>query len=776
LLKIKEEALSSFRPLLSWILILTFIPYISAQQTGSSGSNSAKPLIGYSTESSRTERDWEQKFREIPAPDQVRENMRRLSAFPHHVGSAYDKDNAQWMLAKFKSWGFDAQIESFDVLFPTPKERLLELIAPPKYRAKLQEPPVPGDPTSAQMQQQLPTYNAYSADGDVTGPLVYVNYGMRDDYVQLERKGVSVQGAIVIARYGDGWRGIKPKVAYEHGAKGCIIYSDPADDGYVRGDVFPQGAYRPKEGVQRGSLEDTYYPGDPLTPGVGATKDAKRLAISESKVIQKIPVLPISYEDAQPLLAAIGGEVVPEKWVGGLPITYHLGPGPAQVHLVVKSNWDMKPLYNVIARIPGSAYPDEWVIRGNHHDAWVNGADDPVSGTSAVLEEGRALGDLLKQGWKPKRTIIYCVWDGEEPGLLGSTEWVETHLPELRQRAVMYVNSDSNSRGYWRASGDHRLERFINEVGRDIQDPEKPNLTVWQRARLERITRASGAEDRSELRRANELRIQALGSGSDYGSFLDHAGIAALNLGFGGEGGGGGVYHSIYDDFYWYTHFADTKFVYGRALAQLAGTAVMRMADADLIPLSFGDSADTIGRYVREVETLLKTEQDKQKEINQELDEGAFEATSDPEHQSVAPKREELPPFINFAPLENGSAAMKRSADHFEKALARAQEHGGAAYSNSAVQKLNQKLIEAERAFLDENGLPERPWFKNQIYAPGAYTGYGVKTIPAVRESIEQKKWSQAEQGARAVGKVLQNEAEMIEDAAKQLEVLDQGK
>jgi len=768
--------LRALRPLFSCILILTFIPYISAQQTGSSSSNSAKPLIGYSTESSRMEREWEQKFREIPAPDQVRENMRRLSAYPHHVGSAYDKDNAEWMLTKFKSWGFDAQIESFDVLFPTPKERVLELIAPTKYRAKLQEPPVAGDSTSSQTQQQLPTYNAYSADGDVTGPLVYVNYGMRDDYDQLERMGISVKGAIVIARYGAGWRGVKPKVAYEHGAKGCIIYSDPADDGYGRGDAYPKGPFRPKEGVQRGSVEDTFYPGDPLTPGVGATKDAKRLAISESQVIQKIPVLPISYEDAQPLLAAMGGEVVPEKWAGGLPITYHMGPGPAQVHLVVKSNWDLKPLYDVIARIPGSTYPDEWVIRGNHHDAWVNGADDPVSGASVVLEEGRALGELLKQGWKPKRTIIYCMWDGEEPGLLGSTEWVETHLQELRQHAVMYVNSDSNARGFWRASGDHRLERFVNDVGRDVKDPEKPQLTVWQRARLDRIARAPGAEERGELRRANQLRIGALGSGSDYEPFLGHAGIVALNLGFGGEGGGGGVYHSVYDDFYWYTHFADTKFVYGRALAQLAGTTVMRMANADLIPLSFGDSADTIARYVREVETLLKTEQDKQKEVNQQLDEGVFEATSDPEHPTIAPKREELPPFINFAPLENGSAAMKRSADHFEKALARVQEHGGAAYANTAVQKVNQRLIEAERAFLDENGLPERPWYKNQIYAPGAYTGYGVKTLPFVREAIEQKKWSQAEQGAVTVGKVLQNEADLIENAAQQLDALDQGK
>src|SRR5207248_1792722 len=413
--------------------------------------------------------------------------------------------------------------------------------------------------------------------------------------------------------------------------------------------------------------------------------------------------------------------------------------------------------------------------RGNHHDAWVNGADDPISGTSAVLEEGRALGELLKQGWKPKRTIIYCVWDGEEPGLLGSTEWVETHLQELRQRAVMYVNSDSNGRGSWRASGDHRLERFINDVGRDIQDPEKPQLTVWQRAWLQRIARAGGAEDRGDLRHASELRIGALGDGSDYAPFLHHAGVAALNIGFGGEGGGG-VYHSIYDDFYWYTHFSDTKFVYGRALAQIGGTAVMRMADADLIPLSFGDAADTIARYVKELETLLKAEQDKQKEVNQELEEGVFDAISDPEHPTAAPKREVLPPFINFAALENGSAAMKRSADRFEKALSKAQEHGGAAYTNSAVQQLNRKLIEAERAFLDDNGLPERPWFKNQIYAPGAYTGYGVKTIPVVREAIEQKKWAQADRGAETVGRVLQHEADIVEDAAKQLESVPEAK
>ena len=767
--------------LLCWSLIFSFFQYGAAQQAEKNSRAIARSFVGYTSDGTRAEQDWEQKFRAIPEPDQVKENMRRLSAFPHNVGSPYDKDNAEWMLAKFKSWGFDAQIENFYVLFPTPKERLLELVSPTRYQAKLQEPPVPGDPTSAQTSQQLPTYNAYSADGDVTGPLVYVNYGMRDDYEQLERMNISVKGAIVIARYGDGWRGIKPKVAYEHGAVGCIIYSDPSDDGYDHGDVFPKGAFRPNEGVQRGSVEDTDYPGDPLTPGVGATKDAKRLSIGESKVIQKIPVLPISYADAQPLLAAIGGEVAPEKWVGGLPITYHMGPGPAKVHLVMKSNWDIKPLYDVIARIPGSTYPDEWVIRGNHHDAWVNGASDPVSGASAELEEARGLGELLKQGWKPKRTIIYCVWDGEEPGLLGSTEWVETHMHELEQHGVMYVNSDSNGRGYWRAGGDHRLERFINDVARDVPDPEKPNLSVWQRARLQRLLRAAGSPaapsaERAESGRSNEIPIGALGSGSDYTPFLDHVGIPALNIGFGGEGGGGGVYHSIYDDFYWYTHFGDTKFVYGRAMAQLGGMSMMRMADADVLPLSFGDAADTIARYVKEVENFLKTEQDKQKEINQHLDDGAYAAASDPEHPTVAPKREEIPPFVNFAPLENGSAAMKRSADDFEKALAKAQQAGGAAYAGSAVQQLNQKLVEAERGFLDEKGLPGRPWFKNQIYAPGTYTGYGVATLPAVRESLEQKQWSQAEEGAATIGHTLEHEADLIEQAAKQLESMEGGK
>jgi N-acetylated-alpha-linked acidic dipeptidase len=733
----------------------------------SAAPNADKLLTGFTAENSQTERQWEDKFRALPDPAKIRADMEHLSARPHHTGSPYDKENAEWMLNTFKQWGLDAHIETFNVLFPTPKERLLEMVAPKAFTAKLEEPAVPGDPTSSQKAEQLPTYNAYSIDGDVTAPLVYVNYGVPDDYDRLARMGVSVKGAIVIARYGASWRGIKPKVAAEHGAIGCIIYSDPKDDGYYDGDVFPKGPYRNPNGVQRGSVEDMpLYPGDPLTPGVGATANAKRLPLSEVKVITKIPVLPISYSDAQPLLAELGGPVAPPEWRGDLPITYHIGPGPAKVHLVVKSNWDLKPVNDVIVTIPGSQYPDQWVIRGNHHDAWVNGAQDPVSGISPEMEELRAFADLLKQGWRPKRTIIYAAWDGEEPGLLGSTEWAETHAAELQQKAVAYINSDSNSRGFLHVGGTHSLETFINDVARDINDPEK-NISVWQRLKLYNISLAKNDQDRQDIRSRAELRISALGSGSDYTVFVDHLGIPSLNLGYGGEAGGG-IYHSIYDDFYWYTHFDDTDFVYGRALAQTAGTAVMRLADADVLPFDYNGMTDTISRYVDELERLAKTKREEAIERNRELDEGVFTAIADPRKTSVPPPREVVPPYLNFAPLRNGLELLRQSAERYEHVLARAQQNGGAALAKAA--DVNTRLMQTERAFLLPQGLPERSWFKNQIYAPGFYTGYGVKTIPAVREAIEQGKWDLAETSINNVGKVLQNEAAAIDAATTDLE------
>jgi N-acetylated-alpha-linked acidic dipeptidase len=727
------------------------------------------PLQGFSLNAARAEREWEGKFRSIPSPDNLRDYMKRLSARPHHVGSPYDKENAEWILSRFKEWGWDAHIENFEVLFPTPKERLVELVEPTKFTAKLEEPTVPEDPTSSQHDEQLPTYNAYSRDGDVTGPLVYVNYGVPEDYEQLERLGISVQGAIVIARYGGSWRGIKPKVGAEHGAVGCLIYSDPRGDGYFQGDVFPAGAFRPREGVQRGSvMDDTLYPGDPLTPGVGATKAAKRLPLEDVQTITKIPVLPISYGDAQPLLAALKGPMAPEQWRGALPFPYHLGPGPAKVHLKVKSNWDIKTLYDVIARVGGSEYPDEWVVRGNHHDAWVNGAEDPISGLVAELEEARAFGELLKQGWKPKRTLIYCAWDGEEPALLGSTEWAEEHADELSRHAVAYLNSDSNGRGYLYVGGSHSLEKFINGVARDIEDPEK-KISVWKRSQLRRIEDASSPEERQEARERPDLRIGALGSGSDYGAFVDHLGIASLDLGYGGEGGGG-VYHSIYDDFYWYAHFSDTSFVYGRALAQTAGTAVMRLADAELLPFDFSDFTDTIHKYTDDLKKLLKSKQDEVREQNKEIEEGVFTATADPQKSFVPPKPEEVPPYLNFAPLENATDALTQSAQRYRKAVEKANANGGAALAGAPLSPLNALLVQSERKLTSPEGLPGRPWYKHEIYAPGVYTGYGVKTMPAVRESIEQKKWKQADEGIIEVGRILAAEAALINSAAAELE------
>jgi N-acetylated-alpha-linked acidic dipeptidase len=589
------------------------------------------------------------------------------------------------------------------------------------------------------------------------------------DYEQLQRLGVSVKGAIVIAKYGHSWRGVKPKVAGEHGAIGCLIYSDPRDDGYFEDNVFPDGPTRPAEGVQRGSVMDfaSSNPGDPLTPGVGATTDAKRLSVKEAPSITKIPVLPISYGDAQPLLAALQGPVAPEGWRGSLPITYHVGPGPAKVHLVVKSNWDLKPVNDVIAKIPGSAQPDEWIVRGNHHDAWVNGADDPISAQIALLEEARALGQLVKQGWKPKRTIIYAAWDGEEPMLLGSTEWAEEHGDELKQHAVVYINTDGNGRGYLSAEGSHTLEHFMNGVARDIQDPES-GVSVWQRDEMHSIAEAKSEEERKKIRDRADLRMGALGSGTDYTTFADHLGVASLNLAYDGEDPDTGVYHSIYDDFYWYTHFSDTTFVYGRALAQTVGTAVMRLADADLLPFDFSDFADTMRFYVTQLKKLAEDKRSEAVERDRELDEGLFHAINDPRRPTVAPPREEVPPYLNFAPLENAVDQLNRSARHYQEALQKAWA-SPQGLPPAILADLNQKMMETERRLTDDAGLPRRSWYKHLLYAPGVYTGYAPKTVPGVREAIEQKRWPEANTEIGRVAKVLENESALIDSATAEL-------
>ncbi len=748
------------RPLVAALLLCTLIPAQAAPPDD-------RPLAGFDRESAVRERALEARFDSLLRKDDLREWMKRLAARPHHVGSAYDRENAEFLLGLYRSWGFDAQIESFDVLFPTPKTRLLELTAPEHYTARLAEPPLKEDSTSNQTSEQLPTYNAYSIDGDVTGQLVYVNYGVPRDYDELERRGIDVKGKIVIARYGGSWRGIKPKVAAEHGAVGCIIYSDPRDDGYFEGDVYPKGAYRNEWGAQRGSVADMpLYPGDPLTPGVGATKEAKRLDIKTAPTLTKIPVLPVSYGDAEPLLRALGGPVAPASWRGALPVTYHLGPGPATVHLKLEFNWDIKPVNDVVARLKGGDLADEWVVRGNHHDAWVNGADDPISGQVAMLEEARALGELARTGWKPRRTIIYCSWDGEEPGLLGSTEWVETHAAELQRHAVVYVNSDSNGRGFLEASGSHTLEKFMNEVARDVVDPEK-KISVGERLRARRILDGD-ADERREARERADLRIAALGSGSDYTAFIDHLGVASLNLGYGGEDGGGS-YHSIYDSFDHYTRFIDPTFDYGVALSQTAGRVVLRFADADTLPLSFADFTDTVGRYVKEVSKLAEDTRAEIAEKNRRIADGTFRDVFDPTETYVAPGREAPAPYLNFAPLQNALARLQESEKSYQAAFASpaAQER---LRSRATQARLDEILRGVERSMTNDAGLPRRPWFKHQIYAPGFYTGYGVKTLPGVREAVEQHNWREADEEVTVVSKTIEQVAAEIDRATALLQ------
>jgi N-acetylated-alpha-linked acidic dipeptidase len=717
---------------------------------------------GFLPESASDEARWEERYRALPDPSVIQETARVLSAAPHHTGSGGDEKNARWILAKFREFGFEASIETFYPLFATPKERLVEMVEPTRFRAALAETPVQGDPTSGQAAEQLPTYNVYSIDGDVTAPLVYVNYGVPADYEKLDSLGVDVRGKIVLARYGASWRGIKPKVAAERGAIGCLLYSDPRDDGYFNGDIYPKGPYRPPQGVQRGSVSDgPLYAGDPLTPGVGADKPPPSVDLSKAQTLTKIPVLPISYADAQPLLAALAGPVAPRDWRGALALTYHVGPGPARVHLKARFDWKITPVHDVIARIPGSAYPDEWVIQGNHHDAWVNGTSDPVSGLSALLEEARALGTLRREGWKPKRTILLCAWDGEEPGLLGSTEWAETHAEELERKAVVYINSDSNGLGFLNVSGSHSLETLVNEVAGEVSDPEK-GISVMRRLRLRRISEAHTAEERREARERTNLRLGSLGAGSDYTTFLDHLGIASLNLGFGGESAGG-VYHSIYDDFSWYTRFSDTDFVYGRALAQVSGTVAMRLADADLLPLDFTGTSDAVARFVKEIRDLARERREAAEEQNRRIDEGVPEAIANPKEPFVAPKKEPAVPEFDLSPLEKASASLAAAAKDYETATASAQPDG------ARLSRVNSLLRSSERALTREEGLPRRPWFKHYVYAPGFYTGYDVKTLPAVREAIEEKQYAEVDANVKKTAESIERLASRVREAASAL-------
>lgn len=723
-------------------------------------------VFGFAPAQLEQQRSLEARFDGALDAHDLREWLQRLSSEPNHVGSPHDKANAEFVRDLFARWGWDAQIEVFEVLYPTLKQHTLELVAPSRFTASLKEPPVEGDTTSSRT-DGLPPYNEYGADGDVTGDLVYLNFGMPADYKALARRGIDVRGKVVIARYGGGWRGLKPKLAQEHGAIGCIIYSDPHEDGYYRGDSYPKGGWRPPDGVQRGSVLDmTTYPGDPLTPGVGATHGAARLTVSEARTILKIPVIPISYADAQPLLAALAGPVAPSNWRGALPITYHMGPGPARVHLSISSDWGLKPLYDVIAKIRGTDSADEWVVRGNHRDGWVFGAWDPLSGQVAMLAEAKAIGTLIKSGWKPKRTLVYASWDGEEPGLLGSTEWAEAHAAELERKAVLYLNSDTNTRGFLAAGGSHSLQRLVNEVAASVADPE---TGVSTEARLRAHMMVDGYEkDPSDEREVAEqkarnaelaasggdLPLAALGSGSDYTPFLQHLGLATLSIEYHGEADQDGVYHSDYDSFDHYVRFGDPNFAYGIAEAKTAGHVVLRMSQADLLPLQFMGFAETAASYVQQLHKLVNDKARNAADLARLMDRKAFKLVADPTRPVLPPEPEAVVPELDLSPLDAAVARLKRSAQAYDESYAKAIA-SGTRFPAARRRQLNALLRGMEEKLTDARGLPGREWFKHFVYAPGRLTGYGVKTLPGVREAIDDAQWDEAKRYAAVTAEVL---------------------
>ena len=712
----------------------------------------ADDILGFDAEGSRAQRAIESRFDAMINGREMDEWMRRMSAEPHHVGSAASRENAEFMAGLFESWGYDTEIAEYQILLPTPRTREIELVAPESFTAGLREDTLPEDPSTAVRETLLAPYNAFSTDGEVEAELVFVNYGIPEDYEILERYGIDVTGKIVIAKYGRSWRGIKPKLAGEKGAIGAIIYSDPADDGYGAGDVYPKGPFKNDSGVQRGSVMDMpTYPGDVLTPGRGATQNARRLDRDEAPTITEIPVLPISYRDALPLLAAMGGEVVPGEWRGDLPITYHLGPGPARVRLKAEFDWNMVTAYNVIARMEGSTWPDEWVIRGNHHDGWNHGAADPVSGMVATLAEARAVAELAAAGEPPMRTMIYAAWDAEEPGLIGSTEWAEHHADDLREHTVAYLNTDGSARGFISIGGSHVLERYLNQVTEEVNDPL---LDVSLKDRRRAWLLINGDDQaKSDARDRDDLRIFPMGSGSDYTPFLQHLGIASAHISFGGEGDDGS-YHTLYDTYEHYMKFRDPGLAYGEALAKVTGRAALRLANAPRLPFEFTGFADNIALYVEQLEELADSMRDTTEKTNRMIEDGTYALALNP-HVDFGPPRAKTPvPYFNFAPLRNALDRLQQAADAFDAASRQ---------SSVSNEEINRLLFTSERLMSREDGLDGREWYKHHIYAPGFYTGYGVKTIPGVREAIEQRDYDKVEPQIGIAADVLNSVAARIE-------------
>lgn len=746
---------------MTFVKALTLSLLISAAPVAA---HCAEAALGFTASQSKTLHEREKAFDTMLDTANMEKWMRLLTAQPHHIGSPYGKKNAEFIAAQFRSWGYDTEIVEYHVLMPTPTLRQLEMTGPTRFRAKLREATLKED-SSAGQDGMLPPYVAFSPDGEATAEVVYVNRGLKEDYEELERRGISAKDKIVLARYGGSWRGIKPKLAEEHGAAGVLLYSDPRDDGYFAGDTYPQGAFKNASGVQRGSIIDLpKRPGDPLTPFRPALADAERLAPDETEVIVGVPTLPISYDDATPILEALGGPVAPEEWRGALPLTYHIGPGPAKVRIEVAFDWSLAPLYNVIARIDGAERPDEWVMRGNHHDAWAHGAEDPVAGLVATMEEARAIGALVKDGWRPKRTIVYGLWDGEEPGLFGSVEWVEEHGAELREKLVAYINTDYNRRGVLQAYGAPTLEAMFNEVVAETPDPVFGASVAERRAARERVD----SKDSAALSAGDHFPLQPMGSGSDFSGFIQHLGIAALDMGFTGDSAGGS-YHTAYDTYSHFTRFIDPDFTYTRALSQITGRLTMRLADAEVLPFRFSPAAEDIAAYANELSSLIDERRQTALRHNSLLADGSLRLAANPSNGLIEPTALEVPPTLDMGALNQASVRLTKAAATFDEAY-RQLEARGFVMAQGNRNDLNALLRSAEQTLLNKEGLPRRPWFRHQIYAPGYYTGYGVKTLPGVREAIEESYWEEAEAQIVILAATLEAFAAHIDEASALIE------
>ena len=693
------------------------------------GTSEPVHLAGYSAEEALLQESIEQGILGEPSGQRMLEYHRPLTAEPHHAGTEANERTAEYIADRLREFGFDSIVmPRYEVLLPYPTEQEVTLVAPERYELRLAEPPLAGDPDT-EKDGVLPPFNAYSADGDVTADVVYVNYGIPQDYAVLDSLGISVEGKIVLARYGRSWRGIKPRLAGERGAVGALIYSDPADDGFVRGTVLPEGKWRPEWGVQRGSVMDMpTYPGDPQTPFEPSLAGASRLPLGDLPTVQKIPVQPISYGDAKPILEALAGPDVPEDWQGGLPFPYHVGPGPARIHMRLRFDWSVRPIVNVIGLLLGDEEPDTWVMAGGHRDAWTFGGRDPISGAVSLLESARSLAKVVTEQGRLRRTIAIASWDAEDWGLIGSTEWGEEHAAELPGKVVVYVNRESYHQGDFSASGSHALQPLLNDITRRVRFPRDPSTTVYENW-------LGRAEDGEAFRLVEpdasaEVRMGALGSGSDYTVFIDHLGIPSVGLGFSSPNG---VYHSRYDTHHYFTTFGDPGFETGERLAEVVALFLARLSNAEVLPFDYTATSETVDRYLDELE-----EEASAREVDVDLS-GVRSANAR---------------FGELASQLNASVA----------ALLSLPSTGGME-RQPRMDRINDLVLEVERGFLADGGLPGRPWYRHQLYAPGFYTGYGVKTLPGVREAIEKEDSDEARAMARTLQESLEHVSGLMEAA-----------